>query len=179
MRATQRGSGALQELPDCYVNIPGATTILLKSLPEIGDTKNATYNDEFVIGRSFPLKTYAHSDNRSITMTLQFYTVGDGDIAENLTYLRAIESACYPREGTGGAPFIPPPVCQLKCGQLLGSSEICAVLRSYSVRFPTDVPWDVNQGTYLPYKFSVETSWEVVYETANLPGQERIFNGGS
>jgi len=83
----------------------------------------------------------------------------------------------YPQDQTSsGAPFEPPPVCRLRCGSLLSSGEICAILRSYSVRFPTDVPWDEN--TYLPYKFDVDTSWEAVYSSDDLPGQERILQLG-
>ena len=89
-----------------------------------------------------------------------------------------LESAVYPRDAESGslAPFIPPPVCRIKCGSLLGDRELCVILRSYSVKFPTDVPWD--RDTYLPYKFDVDLSWEVVYKSSELPGQGRIIREG-
>lgn len=178
MKATLRGSGKLVTIEDCYIVIPGALTILLNVLPEISEGKGAAYNDEPVIGRSFPLKTFSHSENRVISMTLHFHVVSPTDIDLNLKYLNAIRSAVYPRESKGGAPFIPPPICQIKCGRLLGDTPVCAVLKNYNVRFPTEVPWDTIMNTYLPYKFSVDTSWDVVYETSQLPGQERIFKSG-
>jgi hypothetical protein len=49
-------------------------------------------------------------------------------------------------------------------------------LKSYSVKFPTDVVWD--QDFYVPYKFDVDTSWDVVYRSSELPGQERIAQLG-
>ena len=50
------------------------------------------------------------------------------------------------------------------------------ILKSYSVKFPTDIAWD--ESTLLPYKFDVDTSWDVVYKSMDLPGQERIFQTG-
>jgi hypothetical protein len=47
------------------------------------------------------------------------------------------------------------------------------------------VPWDddtlfCDQGgaVYLPYKFTVDMSFEVVYSSENLPGAEKIFKSG-
>jgi hypothetical protein len=173
MQATS--GGVLNQIPDCYVTIAG-DTFIMTSLPEISDSKSAAYNDEAIIGRSFPMKTFSHSENRSIGVTFHFYVVSQNDIPKNIAAMRAIQSACYPRDGQGGAPFIPPPVCQLKCGAMLGADELCVILRNYSVKFPTDVAWDEQY--YCPYKFDVETTWEVVYESNDLPGQSRIFTSG-
>jgi hypothetical protein len=174
-RATIPG-GKLVNLRDCYINIPDVGVVELKSLPEIGDSKSAEYNDEPIMGRSFPLKTYSHSANRSISMSLHFFVVNQEDIAANMQSLRMLESAVYPRQGSQGLPFRPPPVCQIKCGKLLGEEELCVVLRSYSVKFPTDVAWD--EEFYVPYKFDVDTSWDVVYRSSDLPGMERILDMG-
>jgi hypothetical protein len=50
---------------------------------------------------------------------------------------------------------------------------LCVVLKQYSVSFPTDVIWD--EQTYLPYKFDVDLTWEVVYSNDTLPGQDQIL----
>lgn len=177
MRGTNP-DGTLSPIPNCYVNIPGAKKVVLNALPGLSDSKQAEYNDEPIIGRATTLKTYSHSGSRSISITFHFYLAGPADVAERLSDLRAIESAVYPREDSSGAPFIPPPVCQIRCGRLLGDNPVCAVLRSYNVRFPEDVVW-VEQGeTFLPMKFDVETQWDVVYTSNDLPGQDRIFSKG-
>lgn len=172
--------GKLKPITDCYIIIPVGSqdhTIILDNLPDISDTKSANYNDETVIGRASPLKTYAQSDSRAIQMTLHFITSERYGYYKNIEDLRAIQSAVYPREGESGAPFIPPPVCKIKCGQLLSQSgELCVILKSYSVKFPTDVSWDSD--TYIPHKFDVDTTWDVVYTSQYLPGQERIFQLG-
>ena len=101
--------------------------------------------------------------------------------SENIRYLRIIESAVYPRDESA-QPYAPPPVCALRCGSLLtpleysSSKEVCAILRSYSVKYPTDVAWD--EKTLLPHKFSVDMQWEVVYDSTDLPGSERILRFG-
>jgi hypothetical protein len=176
-RATIPG-GKLVPIQNCYILIPGANVpqITLNNLPDISDGKSASYNDEAIMGRSFPLKTYSHSENRNINLTLHFFTINKGDAATNLQYLRALESAVYPRTAASGLPFLPPPVCKIMCGKLLADQELCVVLRSYSVKFGTDVAWDAD--TYLPYKFDVETQWDVVYRSSDLPGQERILSLG-
>lgn len=172
MRATLAGK-PLQDIPDCYIIISGVT-IPMRILPDISDTKGASYSDEPVIGRSLPMKTFSHGENRSISWTAYFMICEEGDAAKNLYYLRLIESAVYPRTyNISGAPYAPPPVCVLKCGQLLSYDKVCAVLKSYSVKFPTDVAWD--ERTKIPYKFSVDMSWDIVYMSDNLPGQERIL----
>lgn len=186
-KATLQG-GNLSEIKDCYIKIPkqrnfvelpgGFNGIIpMKILPDISDSKSASYNDEAIIGRSFPMKTFSHSENRAISWTAYFMVCKEEDIQNNLFYLRAIESAVYPRNDLGGAPYAPPPVCVLSCGELLAKSkEVCAILKSYSVKFDTTVPWD--EATKLPYKFSVDMQWEIVYMSNNLPGQDRIFRGG-
>jgi hypothetical protein len=178
--------GGLFPIFDCYIIVPGAMTIILDNLPEISDSKSASYSDETVIGRSSPIKTYSQSDNRSISMQLHFVISKPSDVTDNLKKLRAIQSAVYPREGEGGSPFVPPPVCKIKCGKLLSDrGELCVILKSYSVKFPTEVSWvaDAQIGTesniFTPMKFDVDTTWDVVYSSSDLPGQERIVNLGA
>ena len=168
--------GILRPIEKCKLVIPGAEDITVNNLPEIGDSKSAQYNAESIIGRSSPLHTYHYSDTRQISFTLHFFIVDEGDAMRNIQKLRAIQSAAYPRPGSGGAPFLPPPVCRLQCGQLLGADEICVVLQNYSVRFPSDVAWDKE--TLCPYRFDVDTTWWVVYASPQLPDQGRIYQSG-
>jgi hypothetical protein len=154
--------------------------VVMDNLPDISDTKSANYSDETIIGRSNPVKTFSQSDNRSISMQIHFIVSKPSDVNINLQKLRAIQSALYPREGDEGAsPFIPPPVCKMKCGNLLSTQEICVILKQYSVKFPTDVAWDANSGNFTPYKFDVDTTWDVVYSSSSLPGQRNIFLAGA
>ena len=182
MPAATIPGGTLKPLRECYIMIPDADgefqKIELTNLPEITDSKSATYNDETIIGRSSPMKTYSQSDNRNISMQLHFVVSAPYEVEQNLAYLRAIQSAVYPRSGTGvSTPFLPPPVCRIKCGNLLGlGGELCVILKNYSVKFPTEVAWDEN--SYAPFKFDVETSWDVVYKSSSLPGQEKIYQLG-
>lgn len=175
-KATLLG-GRLVEIPNCYIDIPIHGKIVLNNLPDISDTKSAEYNDEAIIGRSFPLKTYSHSGNRAISMTLHFIAAEERDLAINLHYLRMIQSCVYPRQDSKGAPFMPPPVCRIKVGELLGNKELCCILKSYNTKYPTDVSWDDK--LLVPYKFDVDTTWEVVYNSLSLPGSEHILNYGS
>lgn len=172
--------GPLVPIPDCYIIIPVGRSeikIELDNLPDITDAKSASYNDEIVIGRSSPLKTYSQSDNRSITMQVHLIVSKPEHVTRNLTWLRAIQSAVYPRDGVGRAPFVPPPVCRIRCGKLLSQSgDLCVILKNYSVKFPTEVAWD--EENFTPFKFDIDTTWDVVYKSADLPGQERIFSFG-
>jgi hypothetical protein len=170
-------NGDLINLADCYIEIPGySDQIKFNVLPDISDSKSAAYNDEPIIGRSFPLKTYSHSENRAISMQIHLIVTKKADIYSNLRTLRAIQSATYPKDRDSSAPYLPPPVCKLKCGKLLADDALCVILKSYSVKFPPDVIWD--EDTYTPYKFDIDTSWEVVYRNSDLPGQERILGSG-
>lgn len=171
--------GKLNKVPDCYIDIPQAKKIEMKSLPDISDSKQATYNGENIIGRSFPLYTYSHSGDRSLSIQLHFFIVEEKDARENLECLRAIQSATYPRPGQGGAPYMPPTVCTIKCGEILAKEPLCAVLQSYSVKFPTEVAWfEGDDGKYCPYRFDVDTTWMVVYTSSDLPYQNRIWQSG-
>jgi hypothetical protein len=176
-KATLQG-GPLVEISKCYIWIPNHGSIILNNLPDITDGKSAAYNDEPVIGRAMPLKTYSHSENRSISMQLHFFVTQANDVIDNLNDLRALESAVYPRDESSGAnaPFVPPPICRIRCGQLLASKDICCILKSYSVKFDPNVVWD--EKFFTPYKFDVDTQWEVVYKSADLPGQGRILFTG-
>lgn len=178
MKATTNGK--LNYIPDCYISIPGfGNPITLKSLPDISDGKQASYNSENIMGRSNPMYTYSHSGDRNISMQLHFFITEEGDALKNLNTLRQLQSALYPREGKGGAPYMPPCVCTIKCGNLLSDDPLSVVLQSYSVKFPTEVAWwEGEEGQYCPYRFDVDTSWLVVYRSSDLPYANRIFNTG-
>lgn len=153
--------------------------IIMNNLPEISDSKTAVYNSEGIIGRSVPMYSYSHSADRVINFQIHFFIVDKDDEFKNLSDLRAIQSAVYPRQGQSGLPYKPPPICKLKCGHLVSTGEwVCVVLQSYSVRFPTEVAWETQESTFCPYRFDVDTSWLVVYSSASLPDQNRIINSG-
>lgn len=179
MKGTNQNSN-LNIIKNCYVDIPvnvyGNYRVFINNLPDISDTKSASYADETIIGRSSPVKTYSQSDNRSISIQFHFFATEEFQLYKNMQDLRALQSATYPREGDGGAPFVPPPVCKLKCGKLLSDvGEICVILKSYSIKYPTDVTWAEIGEDYFPIKFDVDTTWDVVYASSELPGQSRIF----
>lgn len=183
MPAATTIGGALVAIPNCYIKIPrppgpwieSEFTLQFKILPEISDSKSASYSDEPVMGRSSPVKTYSHSDNRQITMLIHMMVTSPEDLSYNLEALRAVQSAVYPRHGMN-SPFVPPPVCRIKCGRLLAETDLCVVLKNYNVKFPTEVAWD--EDSFVPFKFDIDTSWEVVYKSSDLPGSERIFQVG-
>jgi hypothetical protein len=173
--------GDLKAIPDCELIIPSVPHILngtqkgqivFNNLPDLSDQKGAAYNDEPVVGRALPIKTFSQGENRSISLTANFYILKNGDETVNLKILRAIQSAVYPRDEA--FPYAPPPVCKIKCGKLLSSNHLCVVMKDYSVKFPTDVPW--SQGSYLPYKMEISMSFDVVYPSNKLPGSEMIVN---
>ena len=195
----------LSPINECYIKIPNAGTIIMNNLPDVGDSKQAVYNNIPVMGRSFPFYTYSHSGDRVITVQLHFFILKEGDAQRNLRYLRYLQSATYPRQGNDVVPYVPPVVCQLKCGELLSDTTgepsnnlrvgrllsatsspdanstdtfkpLCAILQNYNVKFPTDVAWDAK--TYCPYRFDVDTSWYVVYTNDDLPNADRIVKSG-
>lgn len=178
-KATEK-SGRLQKLAKCKIITPYkhdpddgfAVVIELRVLPEITDSKGVTYQNENIPGRASPVPTYGHSDARMISTELTFLIMTCDDIEENLRNLRTLESLAYPGDSSGGSPYTPPPVCKFICGKLLGDDGVCVVLKNYSVRFQSDVAWDVE--TYCPYKFTVSCQWEVVYACKNLPTNSKI-----
>lgn len=175
MKATN--SGRLAPVEKAWISIPGAGTIVMNNLPDVSDSKSAVYNNESIMGRSFPLYTYANSGDRAINIQLHFFITEKGEGERNLQYLRWIESATYPQRSESGViPFSPPSVCSIRIGDLLAREPICAVLQSYSVKFPTEVAWDLE--TYCPYRFDVDTSWLVVYTSSELPYADRIVSSG-
>lgn len=175
MKSTIPG-GDIKEIENCYIDIPGFGQKKMYVLPEISDGKGAAYTSEAIIGRSQPLRTFSHSEDRAISMTVHLFVRKQTDIMDNINFLRALQSCVYPRDGSGGAPFAPPAVCSIKCGLLLADNEICVILKNYSVDFPTDVAWD--QETLVPYKFDIKLSWELAYSSDDLPGQDRILRIG-
>lgn len=166
-------NGSLQVIKDCYLKIMDHK-VEFRILPEISDAKSASYSDVTVIGRSFPIKTYSHGDNRSIGLKLSFIVTESKDIQRNLQDFRAIASALYTRDDE--SPYRPPPICKFKCGKQLSDEELCVVIRNYSYNSPTNVAWD--EETLLPYYFNVNITCEVVYPAVDLPGQDRIFTTG-
>lgn len=154
--------------------------ICLKILPEISDSKAANYTNEPAPGRTTPILTYASSEPRMINTELHFMITTTDDINYNWWALRIIQSLVYPQPPSlnNTAPYLPPPVVRFVCGDLMdGPNGLCLVLRSYNVRYPTEVAWEPN--TFLPYKFSISCSWEVVYACAKLPSNVCANSGGT
>jgi len=190
------GRGALRPIEKCYIRIPNLIgedfpdgKIIVDNLPDVSDTKSANYNEDGIIGRSSPLHTYSYSGTRQISINFHFFITKPGDGRKNLKCLRAISSCAYPRDGgsgdkitvgvanQGAAPFVPPPICQFRCGNLLAEEEeLCLILQNYSTSFPTEVAWD--EETFCPYRFDVNTAWWVVYASEDLPSQSRIISSG-
>lgn len=182
--------GRLQPINLCYIIVPNFGKIILNNLPEVSDSKGAAYNDEIILGRSTPLKTFSHSENRTITMDIHLFITDSGnnqqiasgagvsyvpgDVFTNIKIVRGLESALYPRQDANvGSPFVPPVVCAIQFGRFFADQELCVVLRSMSKKAPVDVPWDdVN---LFPYKCDVSLQWDVVYTSSELPGQDRIL----
>lgn len=186
MKATD-AKGVLQQITGCSISIPtanGQYLLIPRILPEITDSKSASYTDEIVIGRSTPIKTYSHSDNRVFSIKWKFLLVDDVTKNEAINGLKAIQSCVYPYNSTAkSAPYGPPAICTLTFGRLFATGNTksaCAILKRYSVSYPTDVAWDGDDNaqapaTFLPYKFDVDMEWEVVYASVNLPGREKII----
>jgi hypothetical protein len=180
MKATD-DYGLLQEITDCYIQTPIENKkIIMKILPDISDSKDAQYSDEPVIGRSTPIKNYSYSGIRSISWSAHFVATQESDLTVGngksiLDNLRLIQSLVYPEESSS-APYSPPPICKLRCGKLLADNEVCAILKSYNVKFDTAVVW--SEDSYIPYKIDVDMTWEVVYDSTDLPGQDRIMKSG-
>ena len=154
---------------NCSIVTP-CGVICLKILPDITDSKSANYTNEVATGRSSPIVNYGYSEARMISTELHFMVTTSQDINDNWFALKTIQSLVYPQPPSANltAPYIPPPVVRFICGQLMdGTNGLCLVLKSYSVRYPTEVAWDVD--TFLPYKFSISCQWEVVYACSNLP----------
>lgn len=150
--------------------------ITLKILPDITDSKGASYVNEPAPGRSSPMLTYAYSDARTISTELHFMITEFDDIEDNLKAIRIIQNLVLPGPQSGVAPFTPPPVVKFICGVLMdGTDGLCLVLKNYSIRYPTDVAWDI--ATFIPYKFSISCTWEVVYACNKLPVNKCIKNG--
>ena len=64
MKATARG-GKLLNIDDIYIQVK-STKIIAYILPDVSDSKGASYADENAIGRSTPFKNYSFSENRVI-----------------------------------------------------------------------------------------------------------------
>jgi hypothetical protein len=186
-------SYTLNDMRDCYIRVAIGNLneiIYMNNLPDISDSHDAVYNDQNGPGRSMPIKTFGNGGPRVITWTITFISETEQKAAENVRKMRILQSCTYPRTITSNTmPYTPPPVLKIRCGELLRSGlfgsediELCVVLKSYSVKYPKDVPWqeymDVPGGgrsfSYIPYKFDLALTFEAVYSTDDMPGQERI-----
>jgi hypothetical protein len=178
-------TGILKPIDDCYIKVKVGVktyTINMYILPDISDSKQASYSDETGIGRSAPIKVFSHGETRSISWTAHFFSATKDIATENLQNLRILEYLVYP-DNNRNSIVSPPPIARIRCGDLLSNDELCVVLKSYTVKFPTDVAWqtfesEVGTGSYMPIKFDVDMTFEVVYQTVKLPGTQRILNFG-
>ncbi len=166
----------------CWIKIH-EIQIDMDILPDISDSKSANYANETGIGKASPYNIYSYSEVRSIGWTCHFVIQSikneNSKSAEKImSNIRLLQSACYPQDDNG----YPPPICTLRCGDLLSNEEegICAILRSYTVKYDTSVPWNTHtdEGVFLPYKVDIDLTFDVAYNALNLPTDTRIFETG-
>lgn len=190
--ATESGSYNLTPLPECWIELPASSfrdpetgqseivlkdqKILLYSLPELTDAKEAMYSDQTIQGRSSPVKTYSNSSNRTIGMIIHLYVTTKEDIKRNLSIIRGISALVHPEYNN---TYLPPRVAKMKCGKLLSNSPISVVLRSYNITYETNIQWfwDEDLETYMPLHVSIPTQWDVVYDWRKLPGHADVILG--
>jgi len=188
MRATN-GDGRLEKIEDCYLQSDlsangnlyasdNSIQMYFDNIPDISDKKSAKYNDETGIGRAAPIKAYANSDNRNISVECHFFVQkksGSRSAEAIMTTLRWLEAHVYPKRAS--APYAPPPIMKIKCKDILAIPPLCVVMLDYNVKFDSQVPWDEETGC--PYKVDVSLNFEVVYNSANLPFAEDIVVTGT
>ena len=180
---TKKNSHELELLYSCYIKV-NDIIIFMKVLPDIQDQKDASFGEEIGIGRSMPIKTFGSGGNRTISWGITFIAETEAEAINNIVHMRLLQSCTYPRNFSGySLPYAPPTILKIRCGDLLSSSnpanperELCVVLKNYNVKFPKESPW--MDTTYIPYKFEMNLSFDAVYATDNLPGQERIAQYG-
>lgn len=180
--ATKISDGDLRDVPECFLDvgeINGQSGIItLNALPEISDSKSVRYSDQTVQGRAAPIKTYAYSENRTISLTLHLYVTKQFDIGRNLQIIRAIASLTHPEYNN---TYLPPRVARIKCGKLLSEDErgVPVVLKSYEIQYDNSVQWfwDDEIQTYMPLHVAIPTQWDVVYSWTSLPGRESVLVG--
>lgn len=160
-RATILG-GDLNEIDDCYIDIENRI-IPMTILPDISDSKSANYTNENSLGRTTPFVVFANGELRTISWTCHWVIKKSDDPDLYLGYIRTLQSAVYPTDQVGH----PPPLCKIKCGKILSSGELCCVLKSYSIKFDTSVPWD--ESILIPYKLDIDLQFDVIYDQSNLP----------
>jgi hypothetical protein len=182
MKSTISTTGQLYRIDDCYIKV-GNFHIWMYILPEISDKHDASYSSTNGTGRSLPNLTFSYGGSRTISWSAKLFAQDAQGLRDNLTILRLLESLTYPRVGADSRtlPYLPPYIVKLKCGEILGKYELCAVLKDYSVKFPNDVPWSSRQGgiSYVPYKIDIDLNFEAVYDSGTLPGAERIITEGN
>lgn len=165
MKATLLG-GKLKNIDDIYIEINGEY-IYAYILPDISDSKSASYADENSIGRTTPFKNYSFSENRVISWTHHWIIDVDQRVDQILKEIRLLQSLVYPTKEI--LPYAPPNIAHIKAGNILDEEDLCCVLKSYSVKYATDVPWynKSSSSVSIPYKVDMDLNFEVVYDNAS------------
>lgn len=175
MKATLTG-GKLKYIDDIYIKIKGRP-IRAYIMPDISDSKSASYADENSIGRTTPFKNYSYSENRVIQWSHHWIIDVKDRVKEILTDIKYLQALAYPSNQY--KPYTPPWIAHIKAGNILGKEELCCVLKSYSIKYPTDVPWyQDGSDTSIPYKVDMELNFEVVYDNSSgkIPYAEDIVD---
>ena len=47
------------------------------------------------------------------------------------------------------------------------------MLKSYDIKYDTSVPWD--EETFLPYKFDLSLTFDIIYNQSSLPNADLIL----
>lgn len=181
--ATIPETGQLKKIPNCSLILPfevigtNSNEITFYSLPEISESKSATYPDEELMGRSSPINIYSKSDHRSISITMHLYVTVQEEIEINLNIIRAISSLVYPEYSD--EDWRPPNIVYFNCGKLLSENRVPLLLKDYNVNYATDVQWfyDEEKNIYMPLHVSIKTSWNIVYSWESLPGWQDVIKG--
>lgn len=173
------GSGAINPIDDgsyyAYLRVPqssnplnGGETWRLYALPEITESKDATYSDAPILGRATPVKTYSYSTYRKLSVTFHLHGTSHKMHVYNTKFVHAVASAVHPVYAN---TYLPPRICQFFCGPLI--DLVSVVVTHYSFSMSPEVVWP----GLVPIDMTLQADMDVVYAFANLPGADDVLQG--
>ena len=163
------------------VRISGPEGVIwLEASPNIGETRQASYDNYNIIHLPTDLYAYRHTSGRKFSLSAKLISRNVKEATANIGYINLARKWLLPNFGNGvGLAGATPPILKLYAYNNKNINGVNVVLKLYSWDFPEDVDYIYEASEPMPVIGSLRIELDEIYSAKQITAGDWQIKGGS